>query len=381
MSSRLSCLALLAAVLLTACAPEPEDPVRVVAVSAATAEQVQPDLGTLGAAAVRAAAESDRGLFTLLVAGASPVTDELVARRERGAQDAVEHGPRRAELVDGLVDAAALRVSSIAQGVGEPDLLQAIADGARGTPGTLLVLDSGVSTTDPLDLRALGWAADPAVVAEDLRARDALPELRGWDVVFVGLGRVAGDQPLLGLPQQRWLERLWIALCTAAQARSCTVDAAPIATVAQQSTRRAPAVGIPLTETLQLSDGTVEITLPDARLGFAPGSAEIAPEAGADLQPIVDAFTPGAAVRVTGVVAFWGDEGYRQRLSQDRADAVSRWLVSHGIPAHSVLCIGAGAVDGPDASTTNGRFDERKVAENGIRRVVVNLSHKRSPNA
>jgi outer membrane protein OmpA-like peptidoglycan-associated protein len=377
----LACASL--AALIAACTPTPDDPVGVGAVSAATAEQAQPVLGLLGEAAVRAAAESDRGTFTLLVAGApgGPSTAELVARRERAPGSPVERGPQRAGLIDDLVDVALGQVAQIAAPDGEPDLLDAIAEGTRGEPGTLLVLDAGVSTIDPLDLRALGWAADPVAVATDLRDRDQLPDLREWDVVFVGLGRTAGDQPDLGLPQQRWLERLWTTLCQAAGARSCVVDADPHAVAAPLSTRSAPPVDIPAVTTHALPGDGIEITLPDARLGFTPGSADLAPEAGDVLHPIVDAYRPGLRIEVTGVVAFWGDEAYRSGLSQDRADAVGAWLIEHGVPADAVVAVGAGAIDGPAASTTGGAFDESKVTATGIRRVVVTVSRNLVPGA
>lgn len=365
-----------AASALCGCSGPPPDGVRIVAVSAATAEQPQPVLGAAGEAAVRAGVESDRGRFTLVVAGLPDrtVTLDLVARRERAGRPEVEHGPRRGELVDALVADARRAVGAIAAPTGEPNLLQAIADGARGAPGTLLVLDSGIATADPVDLGAWDWAADPVVIAEDLRDRNALPELRGWEVDFVGLGRVAGHQPALDLPQQRWLERLWTTVCATAGARRCTVDPSVASVDPPLSTRSVPAVGIPQMETLSMPDGSVDFTFPDARLGFGPGSAELASEAGAVLQPVVDAFPAGGTVRVTGVVAFWGDEGYRQRLSSDRAAAVARWLVAHGLPERAVEAVGVGAVDGMAASTTNGRFDERKVTKNGVRRVVVTLS-------
>jgi outer membrane protein OmpA-like peptidoglycan-associated protein len=379
--SVLSC-ALLTTVL-AACAPVPDDPVRVVAVSAATAGQAQPVLGRLGEAAVRSAAESDRGAFTLLVAGApgGPVTTDLAARREQAPGSPVENGPRRAALIDELVADALGQVAQVAALTGEADLLGAMAEGARGTPGTLLVLDAGVSTTDPLDLRDLGWAADPVVVADDLRSRDLLPDLREWDVVFVGLGRTAGDQPDLDLPQQRWLERLWTTLCGVAGARSCVVDADPYGATTPLSARSVPPVEVPTATTRESPGGGIEFMLPDARLGFLPGSADLAPEAGDVLRPIVGAYRPGLRVEVTGVVAYWGDETYRSRLSQDRADAVRGWLLTHGVPAGAVVAVGAGALDGPEASTTRGVFDESKVTGNGIRRVLVTVSRLAVPGA
>lgn len=366
-----------AAVVLPGCAPA-ASPVRVVAVTAATAAQPQPALGGAGSAAVRRAAESDRGSFTLLVAGEPGLTRslDLVAHRDRGAATEVEYGPRRQGMIDALVADAAAAVADVAGTQGEADLLDVLALGAQGPPGTLLVLDGGVSAADPLDLRALDWAADPAAVVDDLRARDHLPDLRGWAVVFVGTGRTAGEQPALGLPQRRWLERLWLAICAGAQARSCAVEPSDAVPAAARSTRTVAPVPIPASTTAQLPDGSVQFTLPDARLGFSPGSAELSGEVAAVLAPVVDAARQagdGCRVRVTGYVAFWGDEPYRAQLSQARAAAVAGWLSGNGVDAGSLVVVGAGAADGPDASYTDGRFDEQKVARNGVRRVVVML--------
>ena len=368
---------LLLATLATACTSEETAEVRVVAVTAVTDRQARPVLGERGLDAVRRAAESDRGTFTLVVAGAPELTRtvDLVARRDRGGVTEVEHGPRRAGLIDGLVATAADAVASAAPTAGRPDLLGALAEAARGVPGTLLVLDSGITTTDPLDLRRLGWDGDPVAVIARLASADLLPDLRGWDVVLVGLGRVSGGQAAPGTAQQRWLERFWTTVCTAAGARSCTVEpvldaaAAPLPGV-----RSTAVVDVAAVATEDLPGGAVAATIPDSRLGFAPGSADLAPDAGEALAPVLDAYrrAPGA-VRVEGFVAFWGDEGSRAALSQARADGVARLLVSLGVAPGDVSATGRGAADGPDASTTNGAFDEEKVVANGIRRVVVTV--------
>lgn len=364
--------------LCTGCLPVPQDPVRVVAVTAATAQQARPVLGVEGMAAVRRAAESDRGSFTLIVAGAPELTGtiDLVARRDRGGSDEVEYGPRRAELLDGLVARVAALVGAVEPRHGEPDLLGALAEAARGTPGALLVLDSGVTTTDPVDLRRLGWDGDPAAIVEHLRSEDTVPDLRGWEVVLVGLGRVAGDQAAPGTPQLRWLERFWAAVCAAGGARSCRSEAVLDAPAPPSAaTRRTAVVPIPDVGTVELAGGVIESTIPDSRLGFAPGSAELAPDAAQALAPIVAAYrrAPGS-VQVAGYVAFWGEESYRASLSRARADAVGRLLLTLGVAPGDLTTTGLGAADGPEASTTGGRFDESKVVANGIRRVVVTLT-------
>jgi len=355
------------------CGSPASDPVRVVAATAVTASQPAPAVGPAGLAAVRRAAESDRGEFTLVVAGAPAdgVTFPIVALRG----DRVEHGPRRDVELAAHVDRAIAAVGSAAPATGAPDLLGALAEAARGTPGTLLVADSGVTIADPVDLRRLGWEADPAAVVADLRARDALPDLTGWDVLFSGLGRVAAGQKAPGIPQQHWLERFWLALCAGSGARSCALDplTGPPTTVAP-ATRTAPVVPVPENRTVVSSDGVVEVTLPDSRLGFAPGSAALADGADEALEPIVARYREGRyRIGVEGFVAFWGDEGYRATLSSARAEAVSRRLVELGVSPSDITSAGRGAADGPEASTTAGEFDEQKVVANGLRRVVVRL--------
>ncbi|MDN5933037.1 MAG: OmpA family protein [Pseudonocardia sp.] len=357
----------------------PPDDVRVVAVHAGTDRQARPVLGDRGRAVLRAAAESDRGTLTVVVAGAPDLTRtlDLVVRREPSGQ--VEHGPRRAELIDARLAEAEAAVTGAVPVTGTPDLLAGIAVAARGTPGTLLVLDSGITTTDPLDLRLIGWEAEPAEIVERLRTADLLPDLRGWEVVLVGLGRVAGGQAAPGTAQLRWLERFWTAVCTASGARGCAVEPVLERPADPDPAIRSTAlVPVPVVATVAGPGGVVETTLPDSLLGFGPGSAELAPDATAALAPVVAAYRRAPSrVLVAGFVALWGSESYRAELSQRRADAVARMLGSLGVAAADMTAEGRGAADGPAASTTGGRFDEAKVVANGIRRVVVTVEPRR----
>jgi outer membrane protein OmpA-like peptidoglycan-associated protein len=375
-------VAVLLAAACVGCETAPPPEVRVVAVTAVTAEQAQPVLGAAGLAAIRSAAESDRGSFTLVVAGAPDLTRtlDLVARRETGSGSTqIEHGPRRGPIIDGLVAQAAAAVSGVAPTTGPPAFLGALAAAARGTPGTMLVLDSGVTTADPVDLRLLGWDGDPAAIIEHLRSANALPDLQGWDVQLIGLGRTDGAQAAPGTAQQRWLERFWSAVCVAGGARSCVV--VPVLDPPRTpppGTRSTALVPVPVSATVRLASGAVQTTLPDSRLGFAPGTADLPSDADQVLEPVAAAYraTPGP-VRVEGFVAFWGDDAYRARLSQARAAAVAAVLVRLGVAPGDITAVGRGAADRPDASTTAGVFDEAKVVAHGIRRVVVTVDPRR----
>lgn len=358
---------------LSGCAAVPDTVSQVVVVTAATAEQPRPALGPAGEAALRAAAESDRGRFGLVVAGAPEFSTAIDLVPRRGAE--VEHGPRRRVLVDEAVALSRDALRAAAPAGGRPDLLRALADGAQGPPGTLVVADSGITTSDPVDLRVLGWEGDSAAVVGDLRARGELPNLTGWQVVFSGIGRSAGQQERPGLPQQDWLERFWLAVCAGSGARSCALD--PVADAPQEPAagiRSAPPVPVPATHTERAADGSFVVTVPDSRLGVAPGSATLSAGADEALAPIVERYRgSGYRVRVEGFVAFWGDEAYRVALSAERAAAVGARLVELGVAPADLTTVGRAAADGPEASTTAGAFDEPKVVAAGIRRVVVYL--------
>ena len=100
------------------------------------------------------------------------------------------------------------------------DLLQLISTAVRATshPGTLLILSSGLSTAGGLNLRAVGWDANPAAVAGQLKQRGLLPRLTGWRLDFSGLADRGRRQPSLPLPQRTTLTAYWMAICRAAGA-------------------------------------------------------------------------------------------------------------------------------------------------------------------
>ena len=158
------------------------------------AHELAPRPSAADLAALRAVAadpDADDAVAHIVAAGiAAAETVDLDPRRPNGD---VERGPRVDELLDARLDALAAAVDRAAAAGIDTDLLRAL-DVAAGTSAmTIVVLSSGLSTTDPLDLRIAGWDRDPGELATDLAERRALPDLSGRAVVFSGLARTAGS--------------------------------------------------------------------------------------------------------------------------------------------------------------------------------------------
>ena len=101
------------------------------------------------------------------------------------------------------------------------DLAGRSAGGGSNRPGTVVLVDSGLSTVAPLDFRQKGLLDAPAAETVDaLRANDALPGLQGETVILAGLGDVAEPQAALSPSQRQSLVALWTAVATAGGA-SC----------------------------------------------------------------------------------------------------------------------------------------------------------------
>lgn len=95
----------------------------------------------------------------------------------------------------------------------------------------------------------------------------------------------------------------------------------------------------------------------DAQPGFVTGTDELTPESGAVLEEIKDFLAAKSylsLVRIEGHLAAGGVESLEQALSEARAMAIARWLVSNGIDCERLLPVGFGvtkpvvANDGPE---------------------------------
>ena len=237
------------------------------------------------------------------------------------------------------------------------------------------MVSSGLSTAGGFDLRQVGWDANPSLVASQLKALGLLPDLDGWQVVFSGLGDVAGRQHALPLPQQTTLESYWTAICRASGAASCRVDTTARPQLASHVTNPAPVVPVPVVASVRgPNSASVATTVPNALL-FQFNSSVLVPSADAILQPIAQrARHQRQLISITGYASpDGGSAAYNTELSLLRARAVRTRLIALGLPAGQIAQVKGLGADGKtiQACKVAGKFDEAVCAQ--LRHVVIVL--------
>ncbi|MEJ2862312.1 OmpA family protein [Actinomycetospora flava] len=237
----------------------------------------------------------------------------------------------------------------------EADVLSALdlAGRSAGTggqggerPGTVVLVDSGLSTVAPLDFRQRGLLdAPPAETVAALRANDALPGLQGVTVVLAGLGDVAEPQAALSPAQRSSLVALWTAVAEAGGATCVAVVDEPRGGDAPSDVPPVSLVDVPPPPTITPGQTT---TLPDDNsVGFQPDTAEFRDRnaARAVLTPFAQfvAQSPTARLALTGTSARAGPPQGQVDLSARRAEAVKSLLVELGAPADRITTRGVGS--------------------------------------
>ncbi|WP_072477014.1 OmpA family protein [Amycolatopsis australiensis] len=356
---------------------------RVVIVAGATANEPRPALTEAALAVLRDAANSGNvsaqgsGKSSVaLISAADGVQSRAIVLTPRRADGSLEHGFQRPSLVERNVRAAADAVAATAATHSGLDLLAGVDAAVRGvTPGTLVVVSSGLSTTGAFDLRQVGWDADPQAVAEQLAAKHELPRLAGWRVLFTGLGDVAGPQPPLPGASRDKLTQYWHAICAKAQAGSCDFDERRTPAEAPRASAATPVVPVPGVTSVVGPGGQVSTVVSDSALGFAGDSAALSPGAESLLRGIAASITarlggnPAAPVTIRGYAADppGSTAAGRQELAELRAEAVAGALRQAGVRQRPDVG-GTGTEPGRTAMK-DGKFDEAAAA--AMRRVEI----------
>lgn len=223
--------------------------------------------------------------------------------------------------------------------------------------------------THPVDLRKLGWNFDPEQVAAALSKAKKLPNLANHAVVFSGLGVTAGNQPEPPISARAKLNELWLAICKAAKALSCSVATGDLSSAPSHATNSVPLITVSVDET----PCSKPVALPAGVL-FGGDSPALSPSADATLSLVASELTRCPDSIHADVIGHAADTHPGQmdglELSQERADNVRNRLVALGAPATIFGTVqGVGDSQPLVDNWVNGKFDEALAEQN--RRVDI----------
>ncbi|MGH3277503.1 MAG: OmpA family protein [Streptosporangiaceae bacterium] len=238
----------------------------------------------------------------------------------------------------------------------QADLLDALAIASSTVPsgGNVIVMDSGLQTTEPLDFRTGLLSDDPQSIVEFLRQAKELPDLKGRHVYFVGLGWTASPQPTLSIADRARLAAIWYHIATAAGANCVAID--QTANTRSAVPDRPPvAVVTPPPPPGSLRPCSV-ISLGDANhVGFLFDSTTFRDPSGAraTLRQIAGLIMrTHESISLIGSTSSEGSDQYNDSLSLRRANAVKSVLIQLGVPASRITTKG-------DGSHLPGRVNDR----------------------
>jgi outer membrane protein OmpA-like peptidoglycan-associated protein len=322
-----------------------------------------------------------RSPVSVVVADGAPfvVGADRSAPSGGAASDDAPSGARAATAEIDDRDALERAVTTAAARSPESDLLGALGlaaqelDGAPGRP-TLLVVDSGLSTTGALDFRRPGLLnADPDDLAESLAQSGQLPDLSGLHVVFQGLGETAPPQPALGAVAREKLVDTWTAITRAAGAMEVIIE--------RGSSARAPSEDLPpvsvVGEAAGISCRENSLVLDGGDVSFLADSARFRDPAAASavLEPIAQRIrSVGASAVLTGTTADVGNLQGQKQLSLQRAQAVADLLAALGVSEQRMSVEGLGSDFPGYVRDHDGQGDLLPAAAAMNRKVTISLS-------
>lgn len=353
----------------TGCTAQVEmSPTAVTIVATATAAEPAPALPNSLRARLTSMAKSAKrpgsAVVNIITSASGQVsTVDLTPTRSNGqVQHAAADADRQITASLDKVNSTLLHARADQPGL---DLL-GLLDRAAQLPGDLHVISSGVTTTAPVDLRAVGWHTKPDTVIDSIRRQGRIPEATGRHVTFYGLGIAAGSQPALPPFARSLVDKLWLGICAETGAARCMSESR--ATTAQPPSSTLPVPEVPVPDAVTEGGCPAWASLSDAVLKFGPDSANLPADADVALRPLVDAARRCDVARIdlAGHIADTGTGDTRGDLAGRRARAVADRMLALGLPPTLI-----GSVTSRDALepvipnfAPDGSFDEVKARQN-----------------
>lgn len=251
---------------------------------------------------------------------------------------------RQEQLIEETIAEAYTALTETRAVTPEVDTLEAIRQAARGLTSAeggrcMYILDSGLTTAGDLNVLAdnLHRLSDVTPVVEKLQEDHALPDLNGVQVVWIGLGDVAGDQEELTSPNRNTLEELWTAVLNAAGA-DVIFQSPPVTQKAEEDDTLPEVTPI---EIVQDEDQFDPLTINQVKPKFVGDQAVLIDEeeTKSDLAPVVDYLLehPSYSIILAGTTATAGTDDACKRLGLERAETIRELMISMGVPQGQIL--------------------------------------------
>ena len=285
------------------------------------------------------------------------------ASKERLKRDAASKASNLLQIVDGVTPLNP-----------EADYLAAIRLSASSlrsldssyTSRTIICCGSGLSTSGYLNFRNNLLSAEPQVIVDMLKEREALPDLSGITVYFLGMAQVEAPQEKLTPKQSNNLTSIWKAVVEASGGEFVSNDYIAVSdeTRTTDSLPSVSVVDIPSdtpivfdTDVLEQTDAEESnafdepVALEESQVEFVADEAAYRnPEAALEtIRPIADYLAEHESVSLLLVGSTAGDitDESALRLSQARADAVKKTLCDDlGIDESRIHTLGISATPG-----------------------------------
>lgn len=249
--------------------------------------------------------------------------------------------------LNGILDGTTATTTDIRAQVPQANVLEAlaIAAGEVGPGGDVIIMDSGLQTTSPLNFTTGLLADDPETITSFLKNSDELPDLTGRHLEFAGLGWTAAPQQALSIAYRTKVGEIWTDIAKAAGASCVDLDPTPDTDAAVGGR---PAVSVVVPPPPPAAPVKCSVTnLDDANnVGFDFNSTTFRDPSGANatlsqLAKVI--ISSGDSVTLTGGTSSEGSAAHNLQLSLERANAVKTALMRMGVSGGRIATYGDGA--------------------------------------
>lgn len=245
---------------------------------------------------------------------------------------------------------------------------------------SMFVYDSGLCTAGLISQLASNvLATDPVIVADKLESIHALPDLKGIDVHWVGLGCVSGDQQKIPDSYLYKLKAMWTEIIERSGG-TVTFDSSPVIGRQAKDLPHVTAVEFPQ-DSLGLSSGNLSdisvISFRENTVKFVGNKADFYDPSSAEkaLDPVGVYLKANADKRIliVGTTAKVGN-GDGKELSFQRTQSVMKVLLAKGVSSSQIECIGLGSTDNcfrVEDHNADGSLNEKMAAQNRAIYIVL----------